>query len=101
MEKTTFLILFIIWILFFAIKGPILNELHKNGSFKNVTQKGVNYVFVFLFVVLMVVGVLFTSSAESNFANVSAGFEQVRNPPELKKPHRYFDINLDFIKGNE
>ena len=104
MEKTTFLLLFIVWIFLFAIKGPILNSLHKQNILVAITQKGVNYIFLLLFIVLMVVGVLFTSSAESNFDNVSSGFENYRSQnSEDKKPHRYFDINFELIfgKGND
>jgi amino acid transporter len=103
MEKTTFLILFVLWVLLFSIKGPILNALHKNNTLLGVSQKGANYFFVFLFIVLIIAGMLFTVNAKSQFANVSQGFEQVRNPPENAKPHRFFNIDFDLIfpKGND
>lgn len=102
MEKTTFLILFILWIFLFAIKGPILNEFHKNKLLLKITQKGLNYFFVALFIILIIAGMLFTVNAKTNFANVSEGFDKVRNNPANSKPHRYFNIDFDqiFPSGN-
>ena len=103
MEKTTFLILFIIWVFFLLIKRPLLNLLQKNDILVNVTHKTLTYIMMFLFVVLIIVGMLFTSTTESTFGNVSDGFEKLRNPPETNKPHRFFDVDFDLIfpKGNE
>jgi len=102
MEKTTFLLLFILWIFLFSIKGVILNQFHKNKLLLKVTQKGANYFFVVLFIILIVAGMLFTVNAKTNFANVSEGFEKVRNSPANSKPHRYFNIDFDqiFPAGN-
>ena len=103
MEKATFLILFVIWVLLFAIKGPILNAFHKEKLLLQITQKGVNYFFIFLFIVLIIAGMLFTVNAQSQFSNVSEGFEKVRSNPETNKPHKMFNIDFDLIfpKGND
>jgi len=101
MEKTTFLILLVILLILFAMKRSVLDMLQKSGKLLWLTQEIATYFFLFLFIVLIIVGVLFTSSVETNFANVSEGFEKIRDGGDKDKPHRYFDINLNFIKGNE
>jgi hypothetical protein len=101
MEKTTFLILLIVFLILFGIKRTILEMLQKSGKLLWLTQEMATYIFFGLFVVLMVVGVLFTSSTETDFANVNQGFEKIRTGGDKDKPHRYFDINMDWIKGNE
>ncbi|MDX9743865.1 MAG: hypothetical protein RBT59_08620 [Arcobacteraceae bacterium] len=101
MEKTTFLILLIVFLILFGIKRAILEMLQKSGKLLWLTQEMATYIFFGLFILLMVVGVLFTSSTETDFANVNQGFEKIRTGGDKDKPHRYFDINMDWIKGNE
>ncbi len=99
--KTTFLLLLVIYVILFFMKTGIVERLTKDGKMEWLTQTVATNFFYVLLVVLIVIGVLFTENAETQFANVSAGFEQVRSGGESDKPHRYFDINLNFIKGNE
>jgi cytochrome b561 len=103
MEKTTFLILFVLWVILISIKSPLLKLLQKNDMLTHVTQKEASYFMFFLLVVLIVVGMLFTSTTQTTFGNVSEGFEKVRNNPDNQKPHRYFNIDFDqiFPSGNE
>ena len=101
MEKTTFLILLIVFLILFGIKRTILEMLQKSGKLLWLTQEMATYIFFGLFILLMVIGVLFTSSTETDFANVNQGFEKIRTGGDKDKPHRYFDINMDWIKGNE
>lgn len=101
MEKTTFLILLIVFLILFGIKRAILEMLQKSGKLLWLTQEMATYIFFGLFILLMVIGVLFTSSTETDFANVNQGFEKIRTGGDKDKPHRYFDINMDWIKGNE
>lgn len=100
-SKGAFLFLLVLYFILFGLKRTFLETLQKNGKLLSVTQEMATYFFVFLFVVLMVIGILFTENAETQFANVSAGFENARSQINDDKPHRYFDINLDWIKGNE
>jgi hypothetical protein len=101
MEKTTFLLLLILYFILFAVKRTSLELLQKNGKLLWLSQEIATYIFVFIFVLLMIIGVLFTSNVENEFSNVSEGFEKIRDGGDKDKPHRYFDINLDWIKGNE
>jgi hypothetical protein len=101
MEKTTFLILLIILLILFAMKRSVLDMLQKNGKLLWLTQEMATYIFWGLLVILITIGVFFTSTVETDFANVSQGFEKVRTGGDKDKPHRYFDINLDWIKGND
>ncbi len=93
MEKTTFLILLIVFLILFGIKRIILEMLQKSGKLLWMSQEMATYIFFGLFIVLMVAGVLFTSSTETDFANVNQGFEKIRNGGDKDRPHRYFDIN--------
>ena len=101
MGKTTFLILLIVFLILFGIKRTILEMLQKSGKLLWLTQEMATYIFFGLFILLMVIGVLFTSSTETDFANVNQGFEKIRTGGEKDIPQRYFDINMDWIKGNE
>jgi hypothetical protein len=101
MEKTTFLVLLIVYVILFSLKRTLLEILNKNGKLLWLTQEMATYIFWGLLFILITVGVFFTSSVETDFANVSQGFEQIRDGGDKDKPHRYFDINLNFIKGNE
>jgi hypothetical protein len=91
MEKTTFLIILVIYAVTFGVKRTVLSSFHKNDQLKWLSQETATYLFVVLFVVLMVVGVLFTKT--NDYSNVNEGFDKIRNPETKKRPHRYFDIN--------
>jgi hypothetical protein len=93
MEKTTFLIILVIYLLLFAMKRTMLNILQANGKLLWMTQEIATYIFFFIFIVLMVVGVLYTSSTQTDFSNVNQGFEKLRTGGDKDRPHRYFDIN--------
>jgi amino acid transporter len=103
MEKTTFLILFVIWVVFLFAKRPLLKLLQQNDILVHITHKTATYFMLFLLAILIIAGMLFTSTTEITFGNVSDGFEKVRNSPEQNKPHRFFNIDFDLIfpKGNE
>ncbi|MCK5294735.1 MAG: hypothetical protein KAJ49_08790 [Arcobacteraceae bacterium] len=91
MEKTTFLILLVTYFIIFGMKRTILVSLHRNNKLKWLSQEVTTYIFAFLFVLLMIIGVLFTVT--DDYSNVNEGFEKVRNPIENQRPHRYFDVN--------
>ncbi len=93
MEKTTFLVILVLFVIAFAMKRSVLNMLQKNGKLLWLTQEMATYIFFGLFIVLMIVGVLFTSQTQSDFANVNDGFEKIRDGGDKNRPHRYFDIN--------
>ena len=101
MEKTTFLLLVVAYIILVSFKRSILEMFHKSEKLLWLTQEMLTYIFWGLLFILVTVGVFFTSSVETDFANVSEGFEKVRSGGDKDKPHRYFDINMDWIKGNE
>ncbi|MDD2697623.1 MAG: hypothetical protein PHF17_02345 [Arcobacteraceae bacterium] len=71
----------------------MLNILQANGKLLWMTQEIATYIFFFIFIVLMVVGVLYTSSTQTDFSNVNQGFEKLRTGGDKDRPHRYFDIN--------
>ena len=91
MEKTTFLLLLVAYFILFGMKRYILVSFHKNDRLKWLSQEVATYLFAFLFVILMIVGVLFTKT--DDLSNVSDGFDKIRNPAATDRPHRYFDIN--------
>ena len=91
MEKTTFLILLVLYFIAFGMKRSILISLHRKNELKWLTLEMTTYIFAFLFVILMIAGVLFTKM--DDYSNVSQGFEKIRNPSENQRPHRYFDVN--------
>ncbi len=93
MEKTTFLILLVVYLLSFSMKRTMLNMAQARGKLLWMTQEMGTYIFFFIFIVLMVVGVLFTSETQKTFANVNEGFEKLRTGGDKDRPHRYFDIN--------
>ena len=93
MEKTTFLIILVIFFLVFAMKRSVLNMLQAKGKLLWLTQEMATYIFFGLFILLMVIGVLFTSQTEKEFANVNDGFEKLHTGGDKNRPHRYFDIN--------
>jgi cytochrome b561 len=97
MSKETFLILLLLLFVAWGFKRSVLGKLHKQREFTWLSQTMANYLFILLFIILTIVGMLFTENAKTNFANVSQGFEQVRQPPESKEPHRYFNIDFSRI----
>ena len=91
MEKTTFLILLVTYFILFGMKRSILTSFHKKNELKWLTQEIATYFFAFLFIILMIIGVLFTKM--DDYSNVSDGFDKIRNPSANERPHRYFDVN--------
>jgi cytochrome b561 len=103
MSKETFVILLLLLFVAWGFKRTILRRFHKQEELLWLSQSMANYLFVLLFIILVVIGMLFTENAKTNSANVSEGFEKVRQAPESKEPHRYFNIDFSriFPDGNE
>jgi hypothetical protein len=91
MEKTTFLLLLIVYFISYSMKNSILTKFHRKEELLWLSQKALTYIFVSIFVILMIVGVLFTKN--NDYSNVSKGFEKVRNPVDKNRPEKYFDID--------
>ena len=49
--------------------------------------------FYIIFVVLIVLGFLIAPNTKTTFSNTSDVYNDMRESPANKRPHRYFDIN--------
>ena len=69
------------------MKRSVLNMLQAKGKLLWLTQEMATYIFFGLFILLMVIGVLFTSQTEKEFANVNEGFEKLHTVLENDHGH--------------
>jgi len=90
MTKSTFFILLVLLAVIFAFRDKILGY---NKQTTSVFKSTVNYIFAFIFVVLIVLGFLLTPNTKTTFSNTSDAYNDMRESPANKRPHRYFDIN--------
>jgi len=90
MTKSTFFLLLILLALIFAFRDKILGY---NKDTTEVYKSTVNYIFSFLLVVLIVLGFLIAPNTKTTFANTSKAYNDMRDTPENRRPHKMFDIN--------
>ena len=90
MTKGTFFLLLILLAIVFSIRSKILGY---NKDTTEVFKSTVNYIFAFVFVVLLVLGFLIAPNTKTTFANTSKAYNDMRDTPENKRPHKMFDIN--------
>jgi len=91
MEKTTFLLLMIVYLVAYGSKKSVLKMLHRKEKLLWLSQEVLTYIFIAIFLILMVIGVLYTKN--NDYSNVSEGFEKVRSKTNSNRPEKYFDVN--------
>ena len=91
MTKVTFLLLLILYFIVFSIRNNILKSFHRKNELLWLSETFLTYIFVVLFIILMVAGMLFTP--KDQYKQISKKMEKIRNSDKRKRPHRYFDID--------
>ncbi|HIP13635.1 MAG TPA: hypothetical protein EYG73_13085 [Arcobacter sp.] len=90
MTKSTFFLLLVLLAVVFAFRDKILGyDKQTSSMFKSV----INYIFAFALVVLIVLGFLIVPNTKTTFSNTSDAYNDMRESPANKRPHKYFDIN--------
>ena len=90
MTKGTFFLLFILLVISFYFRDKIFQY---NNETSNSKKSIINYIFASIFVILIILGFLVAPNTKTTFSNTSKAYNDMRESPANKRPHRMFDIN--------
>jgi len=91
MNELIFGISFIILLTLFIKRHNIVNFLSYNLNI-TIESKTLTYILSFFFVILIIMGMLFTDTKEK-YSGISQSYEKMMPSQKNQRPHRYFDVN--------